>query len=123
MNNQEFIVHICPRNVWEDAQERGVYWAPSSETEGFIHCSQPEQILRVANCFYQERPDLVLLWIDSHNVNAEIKYELGDEESKEEYPHIYGPLNIDAVIAIYDFVPEPDGVYKEIPGFVHFGND
>ena len=122
MHNQQNIVHICPRNAWDAAQEQGAYRAPSLETEGFIHCSQPDQVLKVANYFYQEIPDLVLLWIDSHNLNAEIKYDLGADGSKERYPHIYGPVNLDAVIAIFDFVPDSDGVYKQVPGFVHFGN-
>lgn len=121
MNNQELIIHICTRNAWKKAQEQGNYRTPSLEIEGFIHCSRLDQLLEVANSIYQDIPDLILLWIDSYKVNADIKYELGSEGSNERYPHIYGSLNLDAIISISDFAPGPDGVYQEVPEFVRTG--
>ena len=64
MNSQKYIVHICTRDSWKTTKEQGAYRTSSLEAEGFIHCSQPEQLLWVANNFYQDVPDLVLLWID-----------------------------------------------------------
>lgn len=116
MNNKDFILHICTRHSWGEAQTRGDYRAPSMETKGFIHCSQPDQVLTVANHLYQETPDLVILWIDSQKVKNEIKYEPGGDNTLETFPHIYGPLNLDAVLAVYDFIPASDGVYKDVPG-------
>jgi uncharacterized protein (DUF952 family) len=122
MDNQAYVIHICTLNAWEAAQEENEYHASSLETEGFIHCSRPEQLLWVANHFYQDVPDLVLLWIDSHKLTVEIKYELGVKGSEERFPHIYGPVNLDAIVAIYDFVPDSDRVYKEIPGLFRYGH-
>lgn len=104
------------------ALEQGNYRAPSLEIEGFIHCSRADQLLEVANSIYQGVPDLILLWIDPNKVNADIKFELGSEGSDQRYPHLYGPLNLDAVISTSDFAPGPDGVFKEIPEFVRFRN-
>ena len=123
MNNQELIVHICPGNTWEEAQDQGIYRTPSLETEGFIHCSRPDQVLKVANSFYKKIPDLVLLWINSQKVKAQIKHELGAEGTSEKFPHIYGPVNLDAVLAIYDFYPASDGIYKLVPGSIRFENN
>jgi len=118
MNNKDFIVHICTRYSWEEAHPRGDYRAPSLETEGFIHCSQPDQVLTVANHLYQDTPDLVILWINPQKVENEIRYEPGRDSPLETFPHIFGPLNLDSVIAVYDFKPASDGVYRDVPGSI-----
>ena len=116
MDNKDFIVHICTCLSWEEAQVPGEYRGPCLETQGFVHCSKPDQVLTVANNFYQETPDLVILWIDPKKVKNEIKYEPGSDNNDETFPHIYGPLNIDAVLAAYDFRPASDGIYHDVPG-------
>jgi uncharacterized protein (DUF952 family) len=80
--------------------------------EGFIHCSRPEQVLDVLNRFYSHLPDLVLLWIDPEVVQAEIRWENVDGEA---FPHIYGPLDIDAVIAVGNLDPDEEGIFRTLP--------
>jgi uncharacterized protein (DUF952 family) len=108
----DWIVHICQRTAWEAAQERGEYQALSLETEGFIHCSRPEQVLGVANAFYRRTPDLVLLWIDPQRVSAEVRWEPADGQV---FPHIYGSLNTAAVLAARDLTPDEDGFFRQLP--------
>lgn len=91
-----WIVHLCPRSAWEQAVETGEYRPHSLEIEGFIHCSRPDQIEQVANRFYKDEPDLVLLWIDIYSLEAEIRWENADDQT---YPHLYGTLNLNAVKA------------------------
>jgi uncharacterized protein (DUF952 family) len=55
---------------------------------------------------------LLLLWIDPRQVDAEIRWEAVDGE---EYPHLYGSLNLDAVIAVDEVSPDADGVYRHLP--------
>lgn len=90
----------------------GEYRAASLESGGFIHCSRLDQVLKVVNSFYADLPDLVLLWIDAKRVDAEIRWEPADDDV---FPHVYGPLNLTAVERVSEFVPDPDGVYREIP--------
>jgi uncharacterized protein (DUF952 family) len=106
------IIHLCPRQAWEEANKRGDYRADSLESEGFIHCSRPEQILQVANHYYQGLPDIVLLWIDPPKVKPEIRWEQSGEDI---FPHIYGPLNLEAVVGVKDFPPDGDGIYRKLP--------
>ena len=103
------IVHICSRQAWEAAQVQGEYKAPSLGSEGFMHCSRPNQVLGVANQFYRGVEGLVLLWIDPQKVDAEIRWEAADGET---FPHIYGPLNLDAVVGVKDFEPDSDGRFN-----------
>jgi uncharacterized protein (DUF952 family) len=107
------ILHITSRNEWKAAQERGEYKAPSLETEGFIHCSTEKQVAHVANAFYHGQNDLLLLKIDEAKLKPELKWEApagppapGISES-DSFPHIFGPINLDAVASVLDFAADP----------------
>lgn len=53
---------------------------------------------------------MVLPCIDSEQVKADIKYE--GLEGDEQFPHIYGSLNVDAVLKVLDFEPRQDGLFE-----------
>ena len=63
---------------------------------GFIHCSFEHQVQRTADLLYRGRADVVLLEIDADRLVAPVRVESLD--GGEAFPHIYGPLNRDAVI-------------------------
>jgi uncharacterized protein (DUF952 family) len=73
---------------------------PSLESEGFIHCSTLSQVLAVANFLEPYSEEMQLLEIDESKVKPEIKYEDAMNNGVL-YPHIYGPLNRDAIVAEY----------------------
>ncbi|HEY9616423.1 MAG TPA: DUF952 domain-containing protein [Microcoleaceae cyanobacterium] len=98
------ILHITPRSQWQQAEAIGEYRADSLESEGFIHCSIPAQIPGVVHRFFQEQTNLVLLCINSARVQAEIRYDT--IATGEKFPHIYGGLNLDAIVLVTDFNPE-----------------
>ncbi len=104
------ILHITTRSRWEQARAAGSYRGDTLETQGFIHGSRPHQVVAVAEALFRGRTDLVLLCIDGAKVRAEIQEE-NLEGGQERYPHIYGPLNLDAVLEVLDFPPRPDGSF------------
>jgi len=105
------ILHITTRNQWQEAVLLGSYYTSSLDDEGFIHCSTQQQILRSANEYYHGQSDLLLLCIISSAVKAPIIYE--DSYNKgETYPHIYGTLNLDAVLQLFDFPSNMDGSFS-----------
>jgi uncharacterized protein (DUF952 family) len=110
--NNEYIFHLCDIHDWEIAQKNGEY-LPTSFPEGsFIHCSTSAQIIEVANRYYPNHHRLCTLVINPEKVTAVIKWEqVGDEV----FPHIYGALNVDAVIDIRDMPVDEDGVYRIHP--------
>jgi uncharacterized protein (DUF952 family) len=112
------IYHIAEAADWEQAQRDGQYTTStrgvSLAEQGFIHTSQPAQVALVANAFYQGVPDLVLLTIDTERVGSPIRYEPVPGQDLP-YPHIYGPLNPDAVIEARPFPPGPDGTFSFTP--------
>ena len=109
---REQIVHLCQKQDWETAKNRGEYRAESLDQEGFIHCSHPDQVIEVANRYYQGVSDMVLIWINPDRVQAEIRWEAADAEV---FPHIYGALNLDAVLAVREINPDKDGIYRRLP--------
>lgn len=105
------ITHITKRELWDKAKRKGIYVNKSLESDGFIHCSDLNQVIKVANFLFKGQRYLVLLYINEDKVNAEIKYE-DLYNAGEDYPHIYGPLNIDAVEDIKEFIPNKEGDFE-----------
>jgi len=91
------IYHLVPKRYFERQDPGADYYPAPFEQDGFIHCTKTAaEMARVANRFYRaERGPHVYLYIDSRKVKAKIKYE--DPDNK--YPHIYGGLNRDAIVA------------------------
>ena len=104
------IYHIAQIVDWRTGLETGSYQAASLAEEGFIHCSNRDQVEATAGRYYAGRNDLVLLEIDTAKLDAELKYEMA--AIGELYPHIYGALNLDAVVDAHEFSPQPDGSFK-----------
>ncbi len=105
------IFHITSRRPLAAAQAAGVYRGDTLDTEGFLHASRREQVIRVANALFRGQGGQVLLCIESARVRPEIREEPGGPGSQERFPHVYGPLNVDAVVDVLPFEPGPDGTF------------
>lgn len=108
------IYHITPLADWQRAQQAGQYTAASLDNEGFIHTSNREQVENTANLFYHAQNGLVLLTIDPTRLRAELRYEPGTTAQHKValFPHVYGPINLDAVVQVLPFEPLPDGSFQ-----------
>lgn len=110
------ILHFCTGDAWRAAQARGAYHGDTLATEGFIHCSTADQVHLPANALVRGRTDLVLLEIDPDRLTAPLRWEPGDPNdlSSMQFPHVYGPIVVDAVVAVHDFQPGPDGTFAPV---------
>jgi uncharacterized protein (DUF952 family) len=106
------LLHLTTAAAWQMARESGTYAADSLPAEGFIHCSEPQQVIWVANTRFRGRTDLVLLWIDRSHVVADVRYE-NLEGGRELFPHVYGPLPAAAVLAVTPFLHAADGSFGQ----------
>jgi len=110
------IFHITTHADWEAAQVKGEYIVESLQTEGFIHCSTLAQVLPVADKYYKGQNGLVLLMIEPTLLSSDLKWEdpsggappPGVPEG-DMFPHIYGPINLDAVVNVLDFIRDSNG--------------
>lgn len=106
------IFHICTREAAVAARLSGEYRAPSLDSEGFIHLSQAHQVRGVLDAFYAGQPDLVLLVVDPGLVTSPLRCEPpgpmpaaatpAQIPPEQLFPHIYGPLNADAILDMVD---------------------
>jgi uncharacterized protein (DUF952 family) len=103
------ILHITTAPEWETARANGEYRAPSLETEGFIHCSLPTQVTHVADWFYRDVPDLRLLCVDPSRLTSELRWEPSADAFAGDFPHVYGPIDVDAVVAAVPWERGDDG--------------
>jgi uncharacterized protein (DUF952 family) len=108
------IYHLVPIDDWESQSADQPYAPTDFEREGFIHCTQgDEQLAIVANRYYRnDQRAWDVLVIDADALTSELKYEPGADGVL--YPHIYGPLNRDAVIEVLPMPRDPGGVFQPL---------
>mgnify|MGYP000291737774 FL=1 len=111
-------MHLTNSATWIEAQQQGFITAPSLTAEGFIHCSTEHQMRDVANKYYRGATDMVLVHIDPAALTCPLKWEPpahidGSPSLPTEplFPHIYGVINLDAVIRVIDFPSNSDGSF------------
>jgi uncharacterized protein (DUF952 family) len=93
------IYHITTDSTWNNAREIGVYTVPSLKEEGFIHCSQQNQLADVKQRYFEGRNDLLLLSVDTDKLTSPFIFEWSPSV-QDTFPHVYGPINVDAVIKV-----------------------
>jgi uncharacterized protein (DUF952 family) len=110
------IYHMLPAARWAAQPPDQPYTGDTLATEGFIHCTaEAERLLAVANAFHRAVPGPhVILCIRAAAVTAEVRWEAADGHV---YPHIYGPLNLDAVAGVLAFPRAGDGTFLSPPAF------
>lgn len=99
--------------IIEDAPYRaavaaGVLNHPSLDTAGFVHASPVDKLTRVANVYFAAAPELLVMVIAVARLRSPVKWE---PASGSIYPHIYGPVNMDAVDHVVRVSPRADGAY------------
>jgi uncharacterized protein (DUF952 family) len=99
------IFHIALASEWADAQRTGRYTTSTLgrnlDEEGFIHASRADQWQGVQRAFYADVSEpLVLLEIDTDRLTSPVVQEQPAEGVEETFPHVYGPINADAVVNV-----------------------
>lgn len=110
------LLHICATDDWRLAQNLGEHRPDSLVGVGFIHLSAPEQVHLPANRLYAGRRDLVLLHVNPDLLTAPIRWEPGVPTDPESmlFPHLYGPLPVDAVTSVTPYPSGADGRFSPL---------
>jgi uncharacterized protein (DUF952 family) len=119
----ELIHHLVPAAEFAATPAGQPYLPAAYAADGFIHCTrQPAVLLEVANRFYQGVPgDYLVLDIDPGRLTAELRDEAplppapaGSPLAGVTFPHIYGPLNPEAIVAVRPVQRTPDGRFLQV---------
>jgi uncharacterized protein (DUF952 family) len=110
------VYHMLPKTIWQMQIGQSHYQSVTLEQEGFIHCTaEPALLLHVANRFYRAEPgEWLILCIDEKRVAADVRWESADGAL---FPHIYGLLNLDAVVDCIGFPRSDAGEFMAPPGW------
>ncbi len=110
---ERIIYHIVPADDYDKMPPDQPYTPLRFAEEGFIHCAKGEErVLLVANTVYRKVPGkFLLLVIGERLVEPEIRYEIVGEIL---FPHIYGPLNRNAIIRVQEMARAKDGTFLTI---------
>jgi len=108
--DEDLLFHIAPKDQWHSQQRYGLYRPDLREGEGFIHCSTASQVKKVADTKFAGQKNLYLIVIDRNLIISPVK--MKDTSGEEEpFPHIYGPLNLDAVLDKIRLDPTEEGTF------------
>jgi uncharacterized protein (DUF952 family) len=105
-------LHLVARDAWEAARSANPdapYQHPSLEAEGFIHCTDGDEAMAAtANRHYAGDPrDFVVLTVDLDMVGSPWRY----DDPGSPYPHVYGPIERTAIVAVRPMPRAPDGTF------------
>ena len=103
--------HLVPQSYFDSLDPRVDYTPREFAREGFIHCTDgAAEMARIANRYYQSNPEPhYYLYIDKSRVRAPIRF----DDNARIYPHIYGALNRDAIVAVGVAPRGLDGTFLE----------
>lgn len=102
------IYHMTLALAWQAHAKTEPYQVDTLASEGFIHCTrEADRLVQVANQFYRQiSGDFVILCIETDLLTSEVRWEAADGHL---FPHIYGPIQPKAVVAVMTFPRNPSG--------------
>lgn len=105
--------HGTPKEYYESLDPNEPYLPEAFAQDGFIHCTDGrEAVSIILTINYRKQPGpWVVLYIDQDKVQPPVRY----EDPAGIYPHIYGGLNRDAIIAVCEIGRSPEGVFHMPP--------
>ena len=107
------IYKICSAAAWREAERQGVYRGSADDArDGFIHFSASSQVAGTASKHFAGQTGLLLIAVDADALGTALRWERS--RNNELFPHLYGELDLGAVIAIHDMPVLSDGTH-EIP--------
>ncbi|WP_232719436.1 DUF952 domain-containing protein [Gordonia metallireducens] len=112
------LTHLIPASDWAEARHGTHVRPPSLDDVGFVHLSTPQQVHLPANRLFAGRHDILLLIVDPARLDAEVRWEPGVPTDPDSmlFPHLYGPLPVDAVVDVRELRPGPDNAFAPVAG-------
>jgi uncharacterized protein (DUF952 family) len=107
------IYKICPASAWREAERQRVYRGSADDArDGFIHFSTARQVAETAQKHFFGQTELLLIAVDADALGGALRWE--PSRNDELFPHLYGELDLGAVIGVLDMHTRSDG-YHDIP--------
>lgn len=110
------IYKICPASAWREAERQGVYRGSADDIrDGYIHFSTASQVRETARKHFSGQAGLFLIAVDADALGEALRWE--PSRNNELFPHLYGELDLGAVVEIMDLRSRADGSH-DVPELV-----
>ena len=111
------VYKICPEALWREAEAAGRFTgSPVDHQDGFIHFSTITQVAETAARHFAGQADLLLITVEADRLGHALRYEASRGGAL--FPHLYGPLPLDAVTAVDPLTRDADGRHVFPAGFL-----
>ncbi|MBC8078673.1 MAG: DUF952 domain-containing protein [Chloroflexales bacterium] len=109
-----YIFHLAPAERWHSWPAHTPYLPAEYAADGFVHCTAGEALmLAVANRFYGGTPGpYLLITLDAERLDAPLRWEDSGDDLAPQFPHLYGAIPREAVVAVREAVRAPDGTFQ-----------
>jgi len=105
------IYKICSASAWREAERQGVYRGSEVDlSDGFIHFSTARQVESTAKKHFAGQTGLFLIAIEADTLGDRLRWEPAREGAL--FPHLYGELDLAAVIEVLDMPLRSDGTHQ-----------
>lgn len=105
----QLVYHMARRADWRAAEAEGVYRGSGDDLrDGFIHFSTAAQVAESARRHRAGQSDLLLIVVDPGSDPA---WRWEPARSGELFPHLYGALALEAVVAVHELPLGEDGLH------------
>ena len=103
--------HGTPKKYFQSLDASTPYVPEPFAREGFIHTTEGREAASITLTKYYKSSGepWVVLYIDQDRVTSPIRY----DDLAQVFPHIYGPFNRDAIVAVRDIGRAPDGTFMK----------
>jgi uncharacterized protein (DUF952 family) len=99
---------ICSAALWQEAKRVGVFRGSEVDRrDNFIHFSTAAQVAETAAKHFADQSDLLLISVDASKLGNALKWERSRGGAL--FPHLYGPLTLEAVQRVDPLPLGPDG--------------
>lgn len=112
----EAVYKIVTEAAFETARhERRFAGSADDRRDGFIHLSTADQVAGTLASHFSGQTGLLLLGVDPERLGSDLKWE--PSRGGALFPHLYGPLDLEAVLSIDRLSLDEDGRHTLPPGF------
>lgn len=94
------LYHLMTRVGWEVVRDAAAIEPESLRIEGFVHCSWGHQVSGTVVKHFADEPGVLALRIDPRRLGDLELIEEDSYGSGQEFPHLYGPLPVDAIVEV-----------------------
>jgi len=111
MNNRPAIAYkVLTADQMRTLEADAFEGAPIDLADGYIHLSTRDQLTETVDKYFAGQPDLWVAAIDLAALGDSVRWE--ESRGGALFPHIYGPMPLETVIAYGPLEREDDGTVK-----------